>query len=69
MLKVSIHILFIIALTCQSFIYGQNSLNQQRIDSLTTKFKKDSAHIYRFKKVRPYASLDNRNSFIKRRAG
>ena len=45
--------------------YGQNSLQQKRIDSLTIKFKKDSAHIYRSKKVRPYASLDNRNSFIK----
>lgn len=65
MLKVSIHILFFFYLAYPGFVYGQNSIQHHRIDSLTTKFKIDSAHIYRFKKVRPYASLDNRNSFIK----
>jgi len=34
------------------------------IDSLTVQLKKDSAHIYRFQKLRPYLSIDNRNSFI-----
>src|SRR6202008_459186 len=34
-------------------------------DSLTVKFKRDSAHIYRFKVVRPFASLDNRKSFLR----
>ena len=48
--------------------YGQNSHQQQRIDSLTIKFKKDSAHIYRFKNLRPFAAIDNRNSFAKDRA-
>lgn len=38
---------------------------QFKIDSLTKKFKKDSAYIYRFQKVRPYLAIDNRNSFIK----
>ena len=45
--------------------YGQNSLQQLRIDSLTIKFKKDSAHVFRFKKLRPFAAIDNRNSFTK----
>ncbi|MES2761930.1 MAG: hypothetical protein V4677_06975 [Bacteroidota bacterium] len=45
--------------------FSQNPLQQQQIDSLTQKFKKDSAHIYRFKIVRPFAAIDNRNSFTK----
>ena len=65
MLKVSIHILFILYLVYPNLVFGQDSIRQYHIDSLTIKFRKDSAHIYRFKKVRPYASLDNRNSFIK----
>jgi len=65
MLKVSIHILFFFYLACSAFVYGQDSNQQYRIDSLTAKFRKDSAHIYRFKKVRPFAAIDNRNSFIK----
>jgi hypothetical protein len=64
-LKAPIHILFYILCLAASFTYGQNSLQQQRIDSLTVKFKKDSAHIYRFKKLRPFAAIDNRNSFTK----
>lgn len=38
---------------------------QFKIDSLSKKFKKDSSHLYRFQKVRPYLAIDNRNSFIK----
>lgn len=45
--------------------FGQVSLKQHKIDSLTLKFKKDSAHIFRFKNLRPFAAIDNRNSFIK----
>lgn len=45
--------------------FGQDSIKQRRIDSLITKLHNDSAHIYRFRKVRPFFSLDNRNSFIK----
>lgn len=45
--------------------YGQNEIKQHKVDSLKLQLKKDSAHIYRFRKVRPFFSLDNRNSFIK----
>ncbi|MES2515716.1 MAG: hypothetical protein V4580_16300 [Bacteroidota bacterium] len=44
--------------------HAQNS-KQYLTDSLTRKFQKDSAHIYRFKLIRPYIAIDNRNSFIK----
>lgn len=48
--------------------FSQNdSLKKRKIDSLTTKFKADSAHIFRFNRYRPYANLDNRNSFIRNR--
>lgn len=61
-MKTLIHIL-----TCFIAIslYGQEPAKQHALDSLTTKFKKDSAHIYRFKIIRPFVSIDNRNSFIK----
>ena len=52
--------LFFITVCC-----GQNSVKQHKVDSLILKLKKDSAHIFRFRKVRPFFSLDNRNSFIK----
>ena len=45
--------------------FGQDTIKRHRIDSLITKLHNDSAHIYRFRKVRPFFSLDNRNSFIK----
>lgn len=45
--------------------FGQDSVKQHKIDSLIAKLHADSAHIYRFRKVRPFFSLDNRNSFIK----
>lgn len=52
------------------YVHAQNDapLKQQRIDSLTTKFLKDSLHTYRYKIVRPYGNIDNRNSFLKNRA-
>ena len=34
------------------------------MDSLQVKLQMDSLHIYRFNKFRPYANIDNRNSFI-----
>ncbi len=58
-------IIFILTCFYSMAGFGQNFSKYYLTDSLTTKFKKDSAHIYRFKKIRPYASLDNRNSFIK----
>ncbi len=41
------------------------SKHSRAIDSLAQKLRIDSAHTYRFKKFRPYLSIDNRNSFIK----
>ena len=52
--------LFFVATVC-----AQDSLKLHKIDSLKRQLKNDSAHIFRFRKVRPYVSLDNRNSFIK----
>ncbi|MBA3664283.1 MAG: hypothetical protein H0W61_08760 [Bacteroidetes bacterium] len=45
-----------------------NMARQKKTDSLLAKLKADSSHIYRFQKVRPYLSIDNRNSFINRQA-
>jgi hypothetical protein len=50
---------------CSLFSLGQDSIQKHKIDSLTFKLKKDSAHIYRFKIIRPFIAIDNRNSFIK----
>jgi len=55
------------------FCFLQNSLfaqipNQNKLhirDSLYSKLKSDSIHIYRFQKIRPYVNLDQRNSFIR----
>lgn len=67
-MKALIHILSgIICLFITISLHGQNSSQQHRIDSLTAKFKRDSTYIYRFKKVRPFAAIDNRNSFSKDR--
>jgi hypothetical protein len=40
--------------------------NQAKFDSIVQQFKKDSTHLYRFQKIRPYLNLDNRNSFIRK---
>jgi hypothetical protein len=40
------------------------STKQAKLDSLRNKLTKDSAHIYRFKKVKFLFALDSRNSFI-----
>lgn len=37
---------------------------QQKLDSLKTKFEKDSAYMYRYKKVKMLLALDTRNSFV-----
>ncbi|MBI3520049.1 MAG: hypothetical protein HY062_11930 [Bacteroidetes bacterium] len=67
MVTVLRHSLFFILYLAFSIlnISGQTDTRLYKIDSLTAKFKKDSAHIYRFKNIRPYAAIDNRNSFIK----
>ncbi len=46
-------------------LYAQDYSRQDAIDSLTAKFKMDSLHTYRFKIIRPFVAIDNRNSFIK----
>lgn len=45
-------------------LFPQPNRKQTLIDSLKIKFSKDSAHIYRFKKVRPYLAIDKRHSWI-----
>ncbi len=40
-------------------------LKKHRIDSLTRKLIADSMHTYRFKTLRPYGNIDNRNSFYR----
>jgi hypothetical protein len=46
-------------------ISQNDSIKKFKIDSLNHKLRRDSLHTFRFKKLRPYANLDNRNSFIK----
>lgn len=43
--------------------------SQTQLDSLKLKFQKDSAHTYRFKKVRPWLAIDQRNSWIRNTKG
>jgi hypothetical protein len=45
------------------FIFGQSK--QFKLDSLAQQFKKDSAWIFRPKKVFPLVALDQRNSFLR----
>lgn len=56
--------LIVLKLLFVSIFYSQTSL-----DSLNAKFQKDSLHNYRFKKVRPWLALDQRNSWIKNEKG
>jgi hypothetical protein len=58
-------ICIILSLLFVEAVFGQDTIKQHKIDSLKAKLCADSAHIYRFRKVRPFFSLDNRNSFIK----
>lgn len=60
LLKHSLVLLFCFWL---SFLCAQTK--QQKTNTLKTKLQKDSLYCYRFKKVRPFVSLDNRHSFIK----
>lgn len=57
-------ILLISALLFFQISFAQNdSIKKHKIDSLTKKLAKDSLHTFRFKKLRPYANIDSRNSF------
>lgn len=51
------------------FVTFFSSYSQSRIDSLKQKFQKDSAHIYRFKIIRPWLAIDQRNSWIRNEKG
>ncbi len=51
------------------FILANTFYSQTQLDSLKLKFQKDSARTYRFKKVRPWIALDQRNSWIKNTKG
>jgi len=56
--------LLIILLAQLSF--SQNHfLKKQKLDSLRAQLTADSVHTFRFKKIRPYGNIDNRNSFNK----
>jgi hypothetical protein len=48
-------------------VFSQNISDKRQLyrDSLTTKLKADSIHIFRFQKYRPYLNLDQRYSFPK----
>lgn len=56
--------LFLLLTLAALGLYAQKENGPQKIDSLRARLRKDSAHIYRFQKLRPYLSLDNRNSWI-----
>jgi hypothetical protein len=55
-------IIFVLFLFRSSFAQ-QYFTSKIKIDSLTKKLEVDSAHTYRFKKLRPYLNADSRNSF------
>jgi hypothetical protein len=59
-------IAFILALFWIGNLSAQHDpVKKHKIDSLTAKLKADSLRTFRFKKLRPYANIDNRNSFIR----
>ncbi len=52
-----------------SILLNFSFLSAQQLDSLRIKFQKDSAHTYRFKNIRPWLGLDQRDSWIKNEKG
>jgi hypothetical protein len=67
--KIQKSIFVTLFLFCFKIVFSQNdsiykTAKQINKDSLVLKFKKDSAHLYRFQKLRPYLNIDNRNSVI-----
>ena len=58
--------IFLVVLCCFAslLLLSQSVSQQSKLDSLKLKFQKDSAHTYRFKKVRPYLAIDQRKSWI-----
>jgi hypothetical protein len=54
---------------CSSFVFFSQTNDQVKIDSLKSKFYKDSLHLFRFQKLRPFLGIDQRNSWIKNESG
>src|SRR6218665_1633894 len=51
---------------CMGHVMGQvYGRRKTQVDSLTRKLIADSMYTYRFKKLRPYGNIDNRNSFYR----
>lgn len=42
-----------------------DSIKKHKVDSLTLKLQADSLHTFRFKTLRPYGNIDNRNSLFR----
>ncbi|MGZ3865840.1 MAG: hypothetical protein ACXVC6_02630 [Bacteroidia bacterium] len=65
-MKVKLKLCLLLVLL-QLSLSSQHFTNEQlrKKDSLTTKLKADSTHIFRFQKYRPFFNLDQRNSFIR----
>src|SRR3954463_14282307 len=59
--------LFLVLVVAGSTLAQTPALKQQQLDSLSAQLIKDSLYTYRFKTLRPYANIDNRNSFISKR--
>src|SRR6266404_5411877 len=59
--------LFLIFLFSAFYSFAQTP-KQAKLDSLKEKLKKDSAWIFRYRKVAPLIGLDNRNTFIQNNA-
>ena len=47
-----------------NLISQNDPIKKRKIDSLEMKLKTDSLRLFRFNKFRPFANIDNRNSFI-----
>lgn len=58
--------LCLLLLSCGAFSQALLPSQIFAVDSLTSKLHKDSLHIFRFQKFRPYANIDTRNSFIRK---
>ncbi|MES2678904.1 MAG: hypothetical protein V4635_03425 [Bacteroidota bacterium] len=59
-------ILLLIPFFFVTFSFAQSDPEKKiKLDSLKAKLTADSLHTYRFKILRPYGSIDNRNSFIR----
>ena len=56
--------LFLFLVCAGNSISQTTALKQHAIDSLTKRLHNDSLYTFRFKTLRPYANIDNRNSFI-----